>query len=623
MGLKGKSDVSRQDLNEAFARTSFLHGANAAYIEDLYERFQENPGSVTADWRAFFTDLKERKETVLSETHGPSWKQKDGEVSGDGDMLNALAADWGREEAAAITRKIGAKAQETGVEITREEAFRATRESVRALMLIRAYRVNGHLIGNLDPLHLTPPRPHPELDPASYGFTPGDLDHQIYIDNVLGLETASLRQIIEILRRTYCGTIGFEFMHISSPDQKQWIQERIEGPDKEVEFTELGKKAILTKLIHAESLERFLDKKYTGTKRFGLEGAESLVPALEQIIKRGGQLGVKEIVLGMPHRGRLNVLTNVMGKPFRALFHEFKGGSANPEDVGGSGDVKYHLGVSSDREFDGNQVHLSLTANPSHLEIVDPVVLGKARAKQDQCNDTHRNKVLPLLLHGDAAFAGQGVVAECFCLSGLKGHRTGGGIHFIVNNQIGFTTAPRFSRSSPYPSDIARTVEAPIFHVNGDDPEAVVFCARVAIEFRQRFHKSAVIDMICYRRHGHNEGDEPSFTQPLMYKKIRQLPTAVETYSNRLAGEGLVTKEKTEKLKTDFWNKLENEFEASEGFRPNKADWLDGRWAGITQAEEGPRRGHTAVNAETLKRVGLKLTEVPQGFTSHKTIERF
>jgi 2-oxoglutarate dehydrogenase E1 component len=626
LGLKGKLDVSRQDLNEAFARTSFLHGANAAYIEDLYERFQENPGSVAADWRAFFTDLKERKEAVLSETHGPSWKPQTGGLDGEanGDMLNALAADWGREEAAAeITRKIGAKAQETGVEITREEAFRATRESVRALMLIRAYRVNGHLIGNLDPLHLTPPRPHPELDPASYGFTPDDLDHQIYIDNVLGLETASLRQIIDILRRTYCGTIGFEFMHISSPDQKQWIQERIEGPDKEVEFTELGKKAILTKLIHAESLEKFLDKKYTGTKRFGLEGAESLVPALEQIIKRGGQLGVKEIVLGMPHRGRLNVLTNVMGKPFRALFHEFKGGSANPEDVGGSGDVKYHLGVSSDREFDGNQVHLSLTANPSHLEIVDPVVLGKVRAKQDQCHDTQRGKVLPLLLHGDAAFAGQGVVAECFGLSGLKGHRTGGGIHFIVNNQIGFTTAPRFSRSSPYPSDIARTVEAPIFHVNGDDPEAVVFCARVAIEFRQRFHKSVVIDMICYRRHGHNEGDEPSFTQPLMYKKIRQLPGVIETYSRRLADQGLVTKEKTEKLKANFWNTLENEFEASEGFRPNKADWLDGRWSGITQAEEGPRRGHTAVNAETLKRVGMKLTEVPQGFTLHKTIERF
>jgi 2-oxoglutarate dehydrogenase E1 component len=614
-------DVRREDLNEAFARTSFLHGANAAYIEDLYERFQENPGAVPADWRAFFTDLKERKDAVVSEAHGPSWKPKNGGFSGDGDLLNALAADWGPEEKE-IGRKISAKAQDEGFEISREEAFRATRESVRALMLIRAYRVNGHLIANLDPLHLTPPRDHPELDPASYGFTPDGLDHQIYIDNVLGLETASLRQIIEIVRKTYCGTIGYEFMHISSPEQKQWIQERIEGPDKEVEFTELGKKAILTKLIQAEGFEKFLDKKYTGTKRFGLEGAESTIPALEQIIKRGGQLGVKEIVLGMPHRGRLNILTNVMAKPFRALFHEFKGGSANPEDVEGSGDVKYHLGVSSDREFDGNQVHLSLTANPSHLEIVDPVVLGKVRAKQDQRHDRNRSEVLPLLLHGDAAFAGQGVVAECFGLSGLKGHRTGGSLHFIVNNQIGFTTAPRFSRSSPYPSDIARMIEAPIFHVNGDDPEAVVHCARVAIEFRQRFHKPVVIDMICYRRHGHNEGDEPSFTQPLMYKRIRQQATVVDVYSKRLAEEGIVPPQEAEKMRTDFWNYLESEFEASESYRPNKADWLDGRWSGITRAEEGPRRGDTAVSIDILKNVGRKLTDLPKGFTAHKTIER-
>jgi len=615
--------VRRENLNEAFARTSFLHGANASYIEDLYERFQENPGSVGEDWRAFFTDLRERRDTVVAESHGPSWKPKNGHTEEDGDMLNALAADWGPGEAHPIVRKITAKAQEKGVEITREEAFRATRESVRAIMLIRAFRVNGHLIANLDPLRLTPPGSHPELDPRTYGFTEDDLDHQIYIDNVLGLETASLRQIIEILRRTYSGTIGFEFMHISSPEQKLWIQERIEGPNKEVEFTVLGKKAILSKLIDAEGFERFLDKKYTGTKRFGLEGGEAAIPALEQIIKRGGQLGVKEIVIGMPHRGRLSVLTNVLCKPFRALFHEFKGGSANPEDVEGSGDVKYHLGVSGDREFDGNSVHLSLTANPSHLEIVDPVVLGKVRAKQDQLGDKTRSEVLPLLLHGDAAFAGQGVVAECFGLSGLHGHRTGGSIHFIVNNQIGFTTAPRFSRSSPYPSDIARMIEAPIFHVNGDDPEAVVYCARVATEFRQRFHKPVVIDMICYRRHGHNEGDEPSFTQPLMYKKIRQQPSVVSIYSKRLADEAVVKEDEFEKMKASFWDKLEQEFIASESYRPNKADWLDGRWSSITLPEEGPRRGRTGVDLDELRRVGEKLTETPAGFTAHKTIERF
>ncbi len=599
-----------------------MHGANAAYIEDLYERFQENPGSVTADWRAFFTDLKERKETVLAETHGPSWKPKQQVLSVDGDMLNALAADWGREEHD-LTQKITAKAQDAGAEISREDASKAVRDSVRALMLIRAYRVNGHLLANLDPLALSPPGNHPELDPVSYGFSADDLDRQIYIDNVLGLEMATLRQIIEIVRKTYCSTIGYEFMHISSPEQKQWIQERIEGPDKDIEFTELGKKSILTKLIHAESFEKFLDKKYTGTKRFGLEGAESMIPALEQIIKRGGQLGVKEIVLGMPHRGRLSVLTNVMAKSFRALFHEFKGGSANPDDVEGSGDVKYHLGVSSDREFDGNTVHMSLTANPSHLEIVDPVVLGKVRAKQDQRQDKERAQVLPLLLHGDAAFAGQGVVAECFGLSGLKGHRTGGSIHFIVNNQIGFTTAPRFARSSPYPSDVARMIEAPIFHVNGDDPEAVVHCARIAIEFRQKFHKPVVLDMICYRRHGHNEGDEPSFTQPLMYKKIRQLPTVVDIYARRLADESIVSEDETESLRSTFWASMENEFQSSEGYRPNKADWLDGRWSGITMAEEGPRRGITGVEIAGLKHIGTTISEVPKGFTPHKTIERF
>ena len=328
--------------------------------------------------------------------------------------------------------------------------------------------------------------------------------------------------------------------YISDPQEKAWIQERIEGPDKGIAFTPEGKRAILNKLVEAEGFEKFIDIKYTGTKRFGLDGAESVVPALEQIIKRGGALGLRDIVLGMAHRGRLNVLAQVMGKPHRAIFHEFKGGSYAPDDVEGSGDVKYHLGASSDREFDGNKVHLSLTANPSHLEIVDPVVLGKARAKQDQLNDKERSKVLPLLLHGDAAFAGQGVVAECFGLSGLRGHRTGGSLHVIINNQIGFTTNPRGARTSPYPSDVAKMIEAPIFHANGDDPEAVVFAAKVATEFRQRFHKPVVVDMFCYRRYGHNEGDEPGFTQPLMYKAIATHPTTLEIYGEKLAREGVI-----------------------------------------------------------------------------------
>jgi 2-oxoglutarate dehydrogenase E1 component len=331
---------------------------------------------------------------------------------------------------------------------------------------------------------------------------------------------------------------------------------------------------------------------------------------------------VREIVIGMAHRGRLNVLANVLSKPYRAIFHEFKGGSANPDDVEGSGDVKYHLGASSDRDFDGNNVHLSLTANPSHLEIVDPVVLGKVRAKQDQLRDKDREKVMPLLLHGDAAFAGQGVVAECFGLSGLQGHRTGGSVHVIINNQIGFTTAPRFGRSSPYCSDVARMIEAPIFHVNGDDPEAVVHVAKVATEFRQQFHKPVVIDVFCYRRHGHNEGDEPMFTQPLMYKKIREHPLVTDVYGERLVEEGLLKNGEVDELRAQVSQHLESEFELAENYRPNKADWLDGRWAGLTRPEEGPRKGETAVSAETIRKVGEKITELPSDFNAHRTIER-
>ena len=433
--------------------------------------------------------------------------------------------------------------------------------------------------------------------------------------------------MLAILRRTYCGTIGFEFIHISDPAEKAWIQERVEGPHKEIQFTREGKRAILAKLVEAEGFENFFDIKYPGAKRFGLDGGEAMIPALEQIIKRGGQLGLREIAFGMAHRGRLNVLSQVMGKPHRVIFHEFKGGSASPDEVEGSGDVKYHLGASSDREFDGNSVHLSLTANPSHLEIVDPVVLGKVRAKQDQLNDVfERTKVLALLIHGDAAFAGQGVVAECFGLSGLRGHRTGGSLHFIVNNQIGFTTYPRYSRSSPYPSDVAKLVEAPIFHVNGDDPEAVVFCAKVATEYRQKFHKPVVIDMFCYRRFGHNEGDEPSFTQPIMYRLIRSHPTTLQIYADRLGAEGIVTRGEVDKMRADWRRRLEAEFEAGQAYLPNKADWLDRRWSGVKAEQDvadDDRRGQTGVSLDRLKQIGERITAGPEGFTIHKTILRF
>ncbi len=444
---------------------------------------------------------------------------------------------------------------------------------------------------------------------------------------MLGLEFATLREIVAILRRTYCQTLGVEFLHISDPAQKSWIQERIEGRDKEINFTREGKRAILNKLVEADGFEKFCDVKFTGTKRFGLDGGESMIPALEQIIKRGGALGVKEIVIGMAHRGRLNVLAQVMGKPHRAIFHEFKGGSSSPDDVEGSGDVKYHLGASSDREFDNNQVHLSLTANPSHLEIVNPVVLGKTRAKQDQHGATRgdRAMVMPLLISGDAAFAGQGVIAECFGLSGLRGHRTGGSVHFIVNNQIGFTTDPRFSRSSPYPSDVAKMIEAPIFHANGDDPEAVVYAAKVATEFRQKFQVPVVVDMFCYRRFGHNEGDEPMFTQPLMYKTIKSHPTTLDIYAKRLVGENVVTEGEVEKMKADWRHRLDAEQEASQGYKANNADWLDGRWSGmkVAGAVDDPRRGNTGVAVETLKDMGQRLTAVPKDFHVHRTIQRF
>jgi 2-oxoglutarate dehydrogenase E1 component len=497
-------------------------------------------------------------------------------------------------------------------------------DSVRALMMIRAYRIRGHLAADLDPLKLKAPVNHPELDPASYGFSEADLDRPIFLDKVLGLDNATVREIVDILKRTYCGTLGVEFMHISDPEQKAWIQQRIEGPDKEITFTPEGKKAIFTKLAEAEGFEHFLNVKYTGTKRFGLDGGESMIPALEQIIKRGGQQGVEEIVLGMAHRGRLNVLANVMAKPFSAIFHEFKGGSSTPDEVEGSGDVKYHLGSSSDRSFDGNIVHLSLTANPSHLEIVDPVVLGKARAKQDQRGDKERISVLPLLIHGDAAFAGQGVVAECFGLSGLRGHRSGGSIHFIVNNQIGFTTTPMWARSSPYPSDVAKMIEAPIFHVNGDDPEAVVFAAKIATEFRQEFRKPVVIDMFCYRRFGHNETDEPFFTQPLMYKKIASHETVVTLYGKRLVEEGVLSEGDVEATKANYRKRLDDDFAAAEGYRANKADWLDGRWSGLKAAKDhdDPRRGLTGVDENKLKEIGLKLTKIPKTFNVHRTMQR-
>ena len=617
--------MTDQSPNDQFQASSFMQGHNAEYLEQLYAQYANDPGAVDAAWAEFFASLGDAELDVKAEATGPSWARRDWPQQPGDDLTNALTGDWPEaapEEAKAAAKKITEKAAEKGVSVSDDAVKRAVLDSLRALMLIRAYRIRGHLVADLDPLGMREATQHPELDPASYGFVEADMDRPIFIDLVLGLQVASMRQILEIVKRTYCGTFALQYMHISHPEEAGWLKERIEGFDKEIKFTREGRKAILNKLVEAEGFEKFLHVKYMGTKRFGLDGGEALIPAMEQIIKRGGALGVRDIVIGMPHRGRLSVLANVMAKPYRAIFNEFQGGSFKPEDVDGSGDVKYHLGASSDRSFDGNSVHLSLTANPSHLEAVNPVVIGKVRAKQDQANDHDRTSVLAVLLHGDAAFAGQGVVAEGFGLSGLRGHRTGGTMHIIVNNQIGFTTAPHFSRSSPYPTDIALMVEAPIFHVNGDDPEAVVHAAKVATEFRQKFHKDVVLDIFCYRRFGHNEGDEPMFTNPIMYNKIKKQKTTLQLYTERLVRDGLIPEGEIEDMKAAFQAHLNEEFEAGKDFKPNKADWLDGRWSHLDRNKGEYERGKTSISPETFAEVGTALTRAPEKFNLHKTVGR-
>ncbi|WP_109312906.1 2-oxoglutarate dehydrogenase E1 component [Ruegeria sp. AU67] len=608
--------------NSAFHASSFMQGHNAEYLEQLYAQYAKDPNAVDAAWVDFFRAMGDATPDVQREAEGPSWARTDWPPMPTDDLTGALTGEWAEIDAKAAGDKIKDKAEAKGVKVSEDQIKRAVLDSLRALMLIRAYRIRGHLAANLDPLGMRAASTHPELDPRTYGFTEADMDRPIFIDNVLGLQMASMRQIVEIVKRTYCGTFALQYMHISNPEEAAWLKERIEGYGKEIQFTKEGRKAILNKMVEAEGFEKFLHVKYMGTKRFGLDGGEALIPAMEQIIKRGGALGVSDIVIGMPHRGRLNILANVMRKPYRAIFNEFQGGSFKPEDVDGSGDVKYHLGASSDREFNGNSVHLSLTANPSHLEAVNPVVLGKVRAKQDQLGDEDRTKVMGILLHGDAAFAGQGVVAEGFGLSGLKGHKTGGTMHIVVNNQIGFTTAPHFSRSSPYPTDIALMVEAPIFHVNGDDPEAVTHAAKVATEFRQKFHKDVVIDIFCYRRFGHNEGDEPMFTNPIMYKKIKTHKTTLSLYTERLVKDGLIPEGEIEDMKAAFQAHLNDEFEAGKDYKPNKADWLDGRWSHLDKNKDEYVRGDTAIKPETLAQIGNALSHTPADIAVHRTVSR-
>jgi 2-oxoglutarate dehydrogenase E1 component len=614
--------MSKLPDNKIFEKTSFLHGTNSAFIEQMYEKYLINPISVPADWQIFFSGINDKS---AGDSRNASWSEYSKIKPNNGDLVSAIDGNW-PEEVKLYENEVKSFTAFNSDEVT---ARSATLDSIRAIMMIRAYRIRGHLKANLDPLGLVKQNEHTELKPETYGFNSEDMDRQIFLDNVLGLEFATLKEILEILNRTYCSTVGIEFMHISDPEEKSWLQKRIEGKDKEITFTDLGKEFILKKLIEAEGFEKYLHKKFVGTKRFGLDGAETVIPAMEQIIKKGGQLGVSEIVIGMPHRGRLGILASVMGKAYQEIFHEFAGGSIMPEDVAGSGDVKYHLGTSSDRIFDDNKVHISLTANPSHLEAVDPVVLGRVRAKQAHLR-TDKGKtiqesftaVMPILLHGDAAFAGQGIVAECFALSGLRGHKTGGTIHIIVNNQIGFTTSPSFARSSPYPSDVAKFINAPILHVNGDDCEAVIYAARVATEFRQKFNKDVVLDVFCYRRFGHNEGDDPTFTQPLMYKKIKSHKSVADTYAEKVINEKLFDNNKVLNMKSDFIKHLDSEFEAAKSFKPNKADWLDGFWANMKSSRGSKRKIPTSISKSDFKNIGSKVTSYPESLNIHKTLAR-
>tara|TARA_B100000686_G_scaffold341864_1_gene419966 strand:- start:847 stop:3750 length:2904 start_codon:yes stop_codon:yes gene_type:complete len=592
--------------NTIFERTSFLQGSNSPFIKDLYLKYLENPTSIPESWREFFDGLDEDSDTIQKEILGPSWAPR----KNNNLKVNIIEKDLIKEKKNLVNN----------IPASQENFEKEKEQSVKAIALIRAYRIRGHLIANLDPLGMMERKYLHELHPADHGFKKEDYNKKIYVGEYMDREYATINELLSFLRKTYCSTIGVEYMHISDPIEKKWFRERMEKKEKQLNFTETGKKFILKKLIQAEGFEKFLAVKFVGTKRFGIDGGEALIPTLEQIIKRGGQLGVKEVKIGMPHRGRLNVLANLLQKSYKKIFNEFAGesGSLATESAG---DVKYHLGASSNREFDGNLVHISLTDNPSHLEAVDPVVLGQTRAKQFFHKDIKRKKVVPILIHGDAAFAGQGVVAECFAMSGVRGHSTGGTIHIIVNNQIGFTTNPRFARSSPYPSDIAKMVDAPILHVNADDPEAVVHCARIATEFRQQFNRDVVIDMICYRRFGHNEGDEPSFTQPLMYKKIRQHPTTLNVYGEKLIKEGTITTEEFNKNKKEFKKLLDEQLKTAKEYKP-KIEWFEGVWSRFKPQKGQDKRGVTGVSIDAIKSIGKKITYIPEDFNAHPTIRK-
>jgi 2-oxoglutarate dehydrogenase E1 component len=589
-----------------FEQTSYLFGGNSVFIEELYEKYTQDPRSVSEDWQRFFAQFEGEQ------VYHPSW----------GNGRSAVIGQISEEERAEAASK---KGKAGGAQLSKENVMQAASDSARALMIIRAYRVRGHMLADLDPLHQEENKDYAELDPATYGFTEADMDRPIFIDGVLGYETATMREILNTVRRAYCGKIGTEFMHIASAEKKSWVQQRIESALGKPETSKDDKKRILRNMVEVEAFERFLHTKYPSTKRFSIEGGEAVIPGLETLILESSEQGVEEIAFGMAHRGRLNVITTVIGKPYIEILSLFQGNLDFPEWVDSSGDVKYHLGTSSTRKLaNGKSIYLSMSANPSHLEVVNPVVVGKVRSKQRLKNDENRSRVSSVLLHGDAAFAGQGSVAETLSLGDLHGYTTGGTVHIIVNNQIGFTTDPKNSRFTPYPSDVAKMVQAPIFHVNGEDPEAVSFVCKLAAQYRQEFKCDVVVDMFCYRKYGHNEGDEPMFTQPLMYKTIGGKQSPATIYANRLVNEGVLSEADVEEQFDEFKAYYDKQFEASKDYKPNKANWLEGTWAGLTRPN--PNEAHpfvdTGVKEKTLKELGKVLSSYPETFNINSKIVR-
>ncbi|KAM9958667.1 hypothetical protein ACTFIW_012256 [Dictyostelium discoideum] len=585
---------SRKELSE-----SFLDGTSSTYVEDMFANWVKDPKSVHPSWASFF-ESSER-----------------GVPAGEAFMSPPT-----------LGSSVATKA--TPSTYTSSGSPKQVSDSMRLLLLVRAYQVRGHALANLDPLGLEVKEEPAELNPAKYGFTEADMDRPIFVGEGLisGFLTnkqpeTTLRQILKRLKETYCGDIGIEYMHIQDREMCDWIRDKFET-SQPIEIPDKEKIKILERLSWADQFEGFLGLKYRATRRFGLDGCESLIPGMKAMIDTATEDGVESIVLGMPHRGRLNVLANVVRKPLPAIFNEFNGGVISIEgEYSATGDVKYHLGTSYDRvTSSGKKVHLSLVANPSHLEAVNPLVEGKVRAKQHYSKDTEQKKSMAVQLHGDASVAGQGVVYETLHLSNLDNYSTGGTVHIVVNNQIGFTTNPKYSRSSKYCTDVAKTIDIPVFHVNGDNVEAVVKVCKIAAEWRQKFKRDVFVDIVCYRKHGHNETDQPKFTQPIMYDKIGKQQPIIEKYSNKLIAEKVITQEQYLQMKNIIHESYEKGYQDGMKHVPNAEDWLESRWEGFKSPIELGNPGRTGIDQDLLQKIGKVLYTEPSGFEVHSTIKR-